>query len=402
MNHIILFDSEIRDQLLPITLTRPVSDLRLGILTIKEKWSHLFGSASFSHITSEDLEPLYPISIQEENLLINSAVVPSHSLKQLIQGLTLNEALMLGGELIAARLPRQQFENLLQGSDLDDIEGYELQRDEIKLVRHLWQIPSLSTSQVAVDMDHFKDTDSKHVDSISIVGDHPVLIHPTAKLDSVIINADDGPVYVGAEAWVMDGSILRGPVAIGDKSVVRMGAKLFGGSVIGPSCVVGGEMKNSTILGYSNKAHAGYLGDSLIGEWCNLGALTSNSNVRNTLSAVKVWNHVDRVRKETGLLKCGVMMADFCRTSIHSKLGAGSVIGVSCHVFGEGFSRPYVPSFTWGGMDSTSSVYELEKAMKVNVQAQAHKGKIMEQPMRELLRRLFATTQADRDQYLDL
>ena len=399
MDHIIFFDFDSHDRLLPLTLTRPVSELRLGILTIREKWALLFESASFSHITTEALEPLFPISIQDENILINSAAIPSRSLQYLIADLALNEALMLDGELIAARLPRQQFEYLLRGGDLEDITGFELEQD-IQIIRNLWELPNLSKAQISEDLALMSREDKDHPKGLEVKGDHTVFVHPTAKVDSAILNAEEGPIYIGKEAWIMDGSILRGPIAIGDGSVVRMGSKLFGGTVVGPKCVVGGEIKNSTLLGYSNKAHEGYLGDSMIGEWCNLGALTSNSNVRNTLSSVQVWNHAKSVREDSGQMKCGVFMGDYCRTGIHAQLGAGSVIGVSCHLYGQGFCRPFVPSFTWGGMDSMAT-YDLEKAIQVSILSQASKGRILEQVHRGLLRRIYQESQTDRANFPD-
>ncbi|NND06227.1 MAG: glucose-1-phosphate thymidylyltransferase [Saprospiraceae bacterium] len=399
MQHIILFDSDIRDSLLPLTFTRPVSDLRLGILTIKDKWAHLFEEASFSHITAEALEPLFPINIQDENILINSAVIPSSTLQYRIANLQPNEAIMLDGELIATRLLRHQFEYLLDGSDLEDITGYELTED-VQMIRHLWELPSISKNQITADMQLLSMSGHFYPKDLQIRGDHPVFVHPSARLDSAILNAEEGPIFIGEEAWIMDGSILRGPIAIGQHSVVRMGAKLFGGTVAGPKCVLGGEVKNSTLLGYSNKAHEGYLGDSIIGEWCNLGALTSNSNVRNTLSAVPVWNYADRTRQESGQVKCGVFMGDYCRTAILAQLGAGSSIGVSCHLYGSGTCPPSVPSFTWGGMESMH-IYQLERAIQVAMKAQASKGMIMGQGHQDLLRTIFLDTQSDRANFPD-
>ncbi len=391
MNHIILFDSDIREELLPLTYTRPVSELRLGIFTIREKWNHLFRTASFSHITSAYLEPQYPIRIQEENILINGAVIPTPLLHGLITNLSLNEAIMLEGELIAARLPRHQFQYLLDGHDLDDLTGYEISKNDIRVIRHLWDIPDASREQIAGDMRWLPDTKSVEYVDADIRGTHAIYIHPEARLEKVIINAEEGPVYIGKSAHIMDGSILRGPIAIGEKSVIKMGAKLFGGTVAGPQCMLGGEIKNSTFLGYSNKAHEGYVGDSVIGEYCNLGALTTGSNLKNTYSTVKVWSKIRGRREDSKQIKCGFFMGDYTTTAIQTRIGAGTVIGVGTHIIGTDFCHHHVPSFSWGGVDKVAD-YQPDKVLETCERLQSHKGKIMETSERELLRALYRET----------
>ncbi len=389
MRHVILFDSDLRAELLPLTLTRPVSELRLGILTLRQKWNHLFKEASFSHITSDELEALFPIQIQDVNTLINGSVIPSVKLKQLIEGLGTNEALMHKGELVAAVLPRAQFEHLVKADDLDDLTGYEVDAGEVTFASQIWDLCDLSAAQVAKDMELLN---LSHNWTDNVMGDFTIFVHPTAKVERVTFNAIDGPIYIGREAILMDGAHMRGPLSIGDKSIIKMGANIYGGTSIGPGCIVGGEVKHSTILANSNKSHEGYLGDSFIGEWCNLGALTSNSNVKNTFSQVKVWHYPTRSFQETLQQKCGIFMGDYCRTAIHTRINAGTVIGVSCHLFGHHTFSGFVPSFSWGERDE----YDISRAKEAATRMQALKGRIIETPVLDLLDRLHKDTAQER------
>ena len=392
LRHIILFDTDLRAELMPLTLTRPVSEIRWGILTNREKWDHLFDEASFSHITSDDLEPLFPISIQDQNTLINSSVLPSKSLCALISNLQSNEALMLEGELIAAQLPREQFERLLKHDDLSDLVGYEVDSTEVRLVKNLWDLTDIAQEQVGFDLELLGINTSLH-SGHSCLGRNLLYIHPTAIVERVNFNTQEGPIYVGENATIMDGANLRGPLVIGNDSVVRMGANLYAGTVIGEHCIVGGEIKKSLFLGHSNKAHEGYLGDSVIGEWCNLGALTTASNLKNTYSNVKVWHAPSKRLIDSKKIKCGIVMGDFTRTAIHTRLNAGTVIGLCCHLFEERSHGGYIPSFSWG----LGAEYRLDEAMTAIQRSMALKGKMLDSVESDLIKRIYVDTTSERN-----
>ncbi len=372
MNNIILFDTDLRETLLPFTFTRPVSELRLGILTIREKWQQIFPDATFSHVTSEYLEPLYPIRIEDTNVLINGGVLPSDELKRMIENLELNEALMLDDELIAAKLPRYQFDHLLSGTELEDLSGFSISEKALTAVTHLWDLPHLSAQQIGIDM-QLMGLDPAAGQAYDVLGDYPVYIHPQANVERATLHAVDGPIYLGPHCLVMDGARLRGPVAVSEGSVVKMGANLYSGTCLGPQCSVGGEVKNSLFLGYANKAHEGYLGDSVIGAWCNLGALTTNSNLKNNFSPVRVYDYSAGKLVSSERMKCGVFIGDHTCTAIHTRLGAGTVIGVSCNVFGEGMPDKYLPSFTWGHRRGGDE-YDFGRAYQAAARFRALKG----------------------------
>jgi UDP-N-acetylglucosamine diphosphorylase/glucosamine-1-phosphate N-acetyltransferase len=360
--HIILFDTDLREALLPFTYTRPVCELRIGILTIREKWQIMLSTTSVSYITTEHLEPIYPIQIHDDNILLNGALLPNQDFISVLQTLKTGEALMMQGELIAARLSRQSFEKLLVKQDLEDLVGYEVEPSMVNLLETITSITELSKDQISADM-ILLDQINHLPEGIEVLGKHPVFIHPEAVVERAYIHAGDGPVYIGPDALVMDGARLRGPVSIGAGSIVKSHAYFSKGVCIGPACEVGGEIKQSVFLGHSNKSHEGYVGDSVIGEWCNLGALTTNSNLRNSFTDIKVWNYTNGVTEPTGKRKCGFFMGDYSRTAILTQMNAGTVIGVSCHIYGQGTIPAFLPSFTWGGADSMAE-YQLEKALE--------------------------------------
>ncbi len=396
MQNIILFDTDVREALLPFTHTRPVCELRVGVLTIREKWSALLGEVSFSHITSEHLESQFPIDINEDNYLINGAALPTESLRDQIRRLESGEALMLADELIAARLSKEKFEKLIVMQDLDDLVGYEIDKEDVELLESILGITDVSSAQISSDMGLLGLLKSQYPEGLKISGEHPVYIEESARVEQVYINAEDGPVYVGAHAHLMDGARLRGPVSIGEKTIVKSHAFLSKGVCIGPLCEVGGEIKHSVFLGSSNKSHEGYIGDSVIGEYCNLGALTTNSNLRNSFTDVGVWSYLQSRIEPSGKNKCGFFMGDYCRTAILTKINSGTVIGVSCHLFGEGTAKGFIPSFTWGGLESHEE-YDLIKAIRAAAIFRSWKETEMNEVQEELWSQLFRLTAIHRD-----
>ena len=364
MRNLILFDDEIGKNLLPLTYTRPVSDLRVGISTIREKWERaLDGKASF--ITREYLTEKYPIAIGEDNLVINGSVLPSPLLVRLIDELSVNEALVSSGDLVAARIPGNEFDALIDGSFGENIEGYSLQETPVKKLTQLWQIFTLCGEEIAEDFKHITKGRTSAVLSKtnSIIGDHPVFVEEGVWAEHVIFNTTNGPIYLGRNAKIMEGSLLRGPVAIGEGGVVKMGTKIYGASSFGPFCKVGGEINNVVMQAHSNKGHDGYLGNSVIGEWCNIGADANASNLKNTYSTVKLWSYAKEKFEDTGLTFCGLIMGDHSKCGINTMFNTGTVVGVSANVYGAGFVRNFVPSFSWGGPQGMKT-FNLDKAIE--------------------------------------
>lgn len=386
--HIILFDTDLRDSLMPFTYTRPICEIRLGILTIREKWERLLQAKTVSYITPEYLEPTYPIQINDDNLLINGAAIPNNEFKDTLLNLQSGEALMLQGELVATRLSRSSFEKLLIKQDLDDLVGYEVDPSTLTLLDSLPAITEISKNQIQSDLRLISGAESFAPEGIDYTGNHQVFIHPQARIERAFINAEDGPVFIGQDAHVMDGARLRGPLTIGNGTIIKGHAFLSKGVCIGPHCEVGGEVKQSVFMGYSNKSHEGYIGDSVIGEWCNLGALTSNSNLRNTFTPINVWDYRKNAFVSSGQRKCGFFMGDYSRTSIMTQINSGTVIGVSSHVFGQGTASSLIPSFTWGGVQENAE-YELEKALDAVTVFRSFKNFVTGEDIRNTLIAIF-------------
>ncbi len=365
MKNIILFDNETRNNLLPLTYTRPVCELRVGILTIREKWEkRLKGEASF--ITEGYLSEKYDISISEKNYLINGSVLPSPMLVKLIEELDDNEALLKDGELIAAKIDKLQFERLMDDTKIDELEGHELAKTKFDRIRYPWDIFTLNDKEIKKDFDLLtKGRNSARIsESNKVLGRDNIFLEKGAKVEFATLNASAGPIYIGKNAEIMEGALIRGGFALCEGAVVKMGAKIYGATTIGPYSKVGGEISNSVLIGYSNKGHDGYLGNSVLGEWCNLGADTNVSNLKNNYAEVKVWNYDAERFLPTGLQFAGVIMGDHSKTGINTMLNTGTVIGVFANIFGSGFPRNFIPSFSWGGAHGFST-YKTEKAFEV-------------------------------------
>jgi UDP-N-acetylglucosamine diphosphorylase/glucosamine-1-phosphate N-acetyltransferase len=366
MLNIILFDTEARNNLLPLTATRPICELRIGALTIREKWEHRFKTFA-SYITQEYLAGKYPFRAEEENLIIAGNVLPTDALCRKIEQLNMNEALLFNGELIAARLDEVQMEALIGEEAIHEIQSIELPADTAFVeVNDLWDLLSLNAS--ALQDDFITLTQNRKSQPLSstnrVVGSHPIYLESGAKVECCIFNTNDGPIYIGKNAQVMEGSILRGPIAICENAIVKAGAKIYGPSTIGPGCRVGGEVTRSILSANSNKAHDGYLGDSVLGEWCNLGADTNNSNLKNNYSAVKLWSYHQEKFVSTGQQFCGLFMGDHSKCGINTMFNTGTVVGVFANVYGAGYQRNFVPDFSWGGTDSSMRTYQFQDACK--------------------------------------
>ncbi len=311
--------SGIAEQLYPFTETRSVLDIRIGILTLREKWQRLLGDSL--NISTD----------KQAALKILSNIIPDRDLANSIISGKFNES----------------------GTA----------RDSIKRIEYPWNIFEYNDYCIRQDYELMTRNRISEVipETVQVVRSTRIFIDENARLGHCILNAEAGPIYIGKKAEIMEGAYIRGPFAAGEGSVVKMGSKIYGATSIGPYSVVAGEIKNSVIFGYSNKAHDGYLGDSVIGEWCNLGAGTSNSNVKNTAGKIRVWNPSSNTFIEAGP-KCGLIMGDYSRSAINTSFNTGTVVGICCNIFGEGLTPKYIPNFSWG--TKPPSKYEFEKAIR--------------------------------------
>lgn len=358
MNYI-LFDGPFRNQLLPFTYTRPVADIRVGILTIREKWEKYLISTTTT-ITEEYLSDKFPMVELEENVLINSSYLPNLELVTLIKNLKESEAIFEGEQVIAFYSKASQV-----NIDLNTFTAVEYSGSLLK-IENVCNIFSKNGDAINQDFDLLtKGKVSQPIPSSNnSIAPENIFIEEGAKLEFTTINASNGPVYIGANSEIMEGSLIRGPFALCEHATVKLGAKIYGPTTVGPHCKVGGEVNNSVLFGYSNKGHDGFLGNSVIGEWCNLGADTNNSNLKNNYAEVKLWNYETERFVKTGLQFCGLMMGDHSVSGINTMFNTGTVIGVNANVFGSGFVRNFIPSYSWGG-NSGFSTYLTKKAFEV-------------------------------------
>jgi UDP-N-acetylglucosamine diphosphorylase/glucosamine-1-phosphate N-acetyltransferase len=357
MNYI-LFDGDVREALLPFTFTRPVADIRVGILTIREKWEKRLGYTTTT-ITEEYLSQKYPMVEVENNVMINAAYLPNDVLVEMVLNLEPLQGIIYEDDIVAFYAQDNQEEV--------DFDQYELLSCETPLLKiaHKWDIFQKNDEAIREDFellteDRFSESLSK---TVNVICPEQVFVEEGAKLEFVTLNASTGPIYIGKDTEVMEGSIIRGPFALCEGAQVKMGAKIYGATTIGPECRVGGEVSNSVMMGYSNKGHDGFLGNSVLGEWCNLGADTNNSNLKNNYAPVKVWSYETQSYENTGLQFCGLMMGDHSKSGINTMFNTGTVVGVACSIFGGGFPATFLPSFTWGGVES-NDIYNVDKALE--------------------------------------
>jgi UDP-N-acetylglucosamine diphosphorylase/glucosamine-1-phosphate N-acetyltransferase len=348
---IVLFDTLNRKKLFPFTYNHAIADIRMGIFKCYERWQQLTGEEVFSYTTAY-LQPLYKSVPAGEHIWVDATIVGDKKLLERV--LYLGSGELLGDEngLIAARSTDDSF---LQSATTVNYAN-------VKRIEHPWQLFQWNDEILRSDFELI--TAGKKSAPISstntVIQPENIFIEAGANVEYAFLNASTGPIYIAKDAVIMEGAMIRGPFAMLSNAHVKMGTRIYGATTLGPCCVAGGEIKNVVMQGYSNKSHDGYLGDSVIGEWCNMGAGTSNSNVKNTGGNVKIWNPQAEMLTEVGQ-KCGVIMGDYSRTAINTSINTGSFIGLCCNIFGEGFPPKMVPNFTWGGKGL--SKYEFEKAL---------------------------------------
>jgi UDP-N-acetylglucosamine diphosphorylase/glucosamine-1-phosphate N-acetyltransferase len=357
MNYI-LFDGTVRNALLPFTFTRPVADIRIGILTIREKWEKYLGSTTTT-LTEEYLSLKYPMVEMEENVMINASFLPNEILSELVKNLERNQVIFKGDEVVAFYTNETQDE-----VDFDSYEIIEFNQ-ECLTVEHTWDIFAKNDAAIREDFDLItEDRTSQPIPkSVNVIAPENIFIEEGAKLEYVTLNASTGPIYIGINSEIMEGSVIRGPFALCEEAQVKLATKVYGATTVGPHCRIGGEVNNSVLMGYSNKGHDGFLGNSVLGEWCNIGADSNNSNLKNNYEEVKLWSYETENFARTGLQFCGLMMGDHSKCGINTMFNTGTVVGVSTNIFGSGFPRNFVPSFSWGGA-SGFTTYMTNKAFQ--------------------------------------
>jgi UDP-N-acetylglucosamine diphosphorylase/glucosamine-1-phosphate N-acetyltransferase len=390
LRNYVLFDDHARGHLLPFTFIRPVAEIRAGILTIREKWERWTGH-SFTHMTEDYLEEMYPLVIGEENLIINGSIIPNRDLVDEISSLVCGEMLVKDNVLIAGCLDQASLETF----DLSVPPGYAQKQAQSTFIRisKPWHIFRLNGENLAADFDLVTAGRTSSVISSTnqLIQPGNIFAEEGARIEYCTLNASGGPVYIGRNAEIMEGSSIRGPFALCEGGQVKMGARIYGATTIGPYSRVGGEVTNSVIFDFSNKVHEGYVGNSVIGDWCNIGAGSNTSNLKNNYALVKVWNYVTGKAEDTGLQFCGLMMGDYSRCGISTMFNTGSVIGVSSNIFGSGFPGNFVPSFSWGGAAGFET-YWLIKAIETIEKAMLSRNRVISETERKIISRVFVLT----------
>lgn len=358
MNYI-LFDGPERNNLLPFTFTRPVAAIRVGIVSLREKWERLL-NASTSIETENYLASKYPKEELDKNIKINPAFIPSENLAGIVMNLKENQAVFFEDQPIA------YFYSKNQEINFDTFDVIQYTHDDILKITNTWDLFQLNGQAIARDFKQLtKGRKSQPIpESVFCINKENIFLEEGAKVNFSTLNASAGFIYIGKDAEVMEGSLVRGPFALCDHSTLKMGAKIYGPTTVGPHCKVGGEVNNSVLFGYSNKAHDGFLGNSVIGEWCNLGADTNNSNLKNNYAEVRLWNYNTENFAHTGLQFCGLMMGDHSKCGINTMFNTGTVVGVSANIFGSGFPRNFIPSYSWGGAAGMTT-FKTNKAFEV-------------------------------------
>ncbi|MGL5317342.1 MAG: GlmU family protein [Bacteroidales bacterium] len=383
MTNIILFDGAARTNLLPLTFTRPVAEVRIGILTIKEKWEKRMNTP-ISYITEPYLSTKYPMVISDQNLFIQGNILPSDSFINEVLNLELNHALIFEDSILAFRGSLADFEagtwisipacnvpdQIFQTYDIFTKNGQEILADFKLLTQGRSSAPISSSNR--------------------IIGSYPVFMEEGAYMECAVVNTMQGPVYIGENSEIMEGSLIRGPFVACENATINMGARIYGPTTIGPYCKVGGELNNVVMFGYSNKAHEGFLGNAVIGEWCNIGAGTEASNLKNDYTEIKLWNYSTRRFAKTGLQFCGLIMGDYSKAGINTMFNTATVIGVGCNIYGTGFPRNFVPSFLEGGNSGFEQI-NLKKFFTTTEKVMARRSKELLEEEKQICMHIFET-----------
>lgn len=359
---LILFDDNARTRFFPFAHTRPLADIRCGILTMRARWEKYFETTESSTLTHFSLAKAFPFQSTDDDIFVNGRVAATKGLTAAIKNLQPEQRLMSEhGLLIAFRTANASNEILENTAVFAEI-VYPL---EVDILEEVWDI--FSKNGRLIEQDFALLTNGRVAEKIpeyvTVIGAENIFIESNAKIAPCILNATEGPIYIGEDAEIMEGALVRGPFSLGVHAALKMGAKIYGGTTIGDGCKVGGEVNNAVFFNHSNKGHDGFIGNAVIGDWCNLGADTNCSNLKNNYDEVKIWSEAAGRLVSTGLQFCGLLMGDHSKCGINTMFNTGTVVGVSCNIFGAGFPEKFLPSFTWGGIQE-QTVYRLDKAIE--------------------------------------
>ncbi|WP_221390135.1 putative sugar nucleotidyl transferase [Dyadobacter sp. NIV53] len=398
MPSIILFDEPVlRAQLLPFTYTRPVAAIRCGIHTIAEKWANCYRTTP-SYLTEDYLQAGFALKTSDDNLFINGALCPDPSLADAIINLPNESVLFANDEILAVRTASKTWKPD-QAVNLSKI----IYSGSYLMIRHIWDIFTKNGTQIKADFDQLISIrKSEPIDDpyTRCYNTEDIFIETGVNIKAAILNAENGPIYIGRNATIQEGAAIQGPFAMGEGSIIAQNAKIRMNTSIGPFCKVGGEIGGSVLFGYSNKGHDGYLGNSVLGEWCNLGANTNNSNLKNDHTNVKLHNYVSDKLEDTGLLFCGLFMGDYSKAGISTMFNTGTVVGVNVNVFGAGFQPKHIPSFSWGGNAEGFTEYRFQKALAVAKDTVNRRNVAFDESNEKVLNEIFIQTKQHRDKQI--
>jgi UDP-N-acetylglucosamine diphosphorylase/glucosamine-1-phosphate N-acetyltransferase len=383
MNIILFDDPEARNDLLPLTWTRPVAGIRAGILTIAEKWEkHLKAKVSFH--CEPYLASKYPLITTGDNYWIHGGLCPTPAFVAKLTSLHDGEGIRQGNKILAVRSSAAQRPTVIKGT----IHEF---NDDITVIDKLWKIFQSNGKELRADFSLITAgrRSAALTDKATVVyNEANIFIEEGVTMKAAILNAESGPIYLGVNSQVQEGAIIRGPFCLGEGSIINMGGKMRGDTTVGPDCKVGGEISNSVLFAHSNKSHDGFLGNSVLGEWCNLGADTNTSNMKNTYDTVRLWNSGKSAFENTGLTFCGLIMGDHSKSGINTMFNTGTVVGVNANIFGAGYPPNHVPSFSWGN----ETTYLLDKALATADRAMRRRQSQLAETDRNILEQIFKLT----------
>ena len=386
IQHIVLFDGIERNNLLPLTATRAVADIRIGILTIKEKWEKL-ANQKVDILTQNYLQPKYQYQQQENTVFINANVLPTKEL--IIEIEKLKDNTVLKNETLTVAVKTNKHIKSIE--DLYSVDGNsQVLKFSNSQILFSWNIFTLNGQEIRNDIKllGLKPNPEKLSKTNTLLGTE-IYVEDGVTCECSILNAKDGPIYLAKDSEVMEGCTIRAPFALCEHATLKMQTKIYGDTTIGPHCKIGGEVSNSVFIGYSNKGHDGFIGNSVIGEWCNLGADTNNSNLKNNYGKVKAYSYVAKDYIDTGLQFCGLIMGDHAKSSINTMFNTGTVAGVCANVFGGGFPPRFIPDFAWN-----EDVFELEKAYEVAQRVMERRKIILSEIDKNILKYIFDNKQS--------
>jgi UDP-N-acetylglucosamine diphosphorylase/glucosamine-1-phosphate N-acetyltransferase len=390
MIHYILIDEQVRNALLPLSYTRHTATLRIGIDTIEQKWQAALGTACYLH-TEAYLQPLYSQAPLGDSIYINANIIPNSELATAITTLKLGTRLVYHNNTIAYYATHQD-------AAMDTLQAIEFVSPLI-IINNLWDIFTYNAAVMQQDYDRITNgRTSEALSNTNILIGNRIFAEPGAKAEASVLNSTSGPIYLAAESEIMEGCLVRGGFALGEHSQLKMGAKVYGATTLGPNCKVGGEVNNSVFQANSSKAHDGFVGNSVIGEWCNLGADSNNSNLKNNYEVVKLWSEAQGKFIHTGLQFCGLIMADHSKCGINTMFNTGTVVGVSANIFGAGFPRNFIPSYSWGGAGGFTQ-YALSKAVHTMQLVMARRQQQLSPQLQQVYEHIFNITATQRATY---